>query len=66
MNVQAHMSYEDKPIQILDREERTLRNRVIPLVKVLWKNHDVEEAMWERKDDMRKQHPKLFWRMGEL
>ena len=38
------LSYEKQPIQILDREEKQLRNRKIPLVKVLWKNHSVEEA----------------------
>ncbi|KAE8713428.1 hypothetical protein F3Y22_tig00110210pilonHSYRG00154 [Hibiscus syriacus] len=30
------------------------------LVKVLWQNHKVEEATWERDEDKRKQFPHLF------
>ncbi|KAL5541756.1 hypothetical protein UlMin_009466 [Ulmus minor] len=50
IEVQEDLTYEEKPIQILDRKEKTLRNKVIPLVKVLWQNHKVEEATWERDD----------------
>ena len=31
-------------MQILDRREQVLRNKTIPLVKVLWRSHTVEEA----------------------
>ena len=37
-----------------------LRNKVIPLVKVLRKNHEREAATWEPKDLMRRQYPQLF------
>ena len=45
----------------MDRREKILRNKVIPLVKVLWKNHKIKEATWEREDDMRAQYPELFF-----
>ena len=54
------MTYEEKPVQILDREEKVLRNRTIPMVKVLWRNHKVEEATWEIESEMRKNYPYLF------
>ena len=38
------LSYEEQPVQILGREEKELRNKTISLVKVLWRNHLVEEA----------------------
>ena len=38
------LSYEEQPVQILGTEEKELRNKTISLVKVLWKNHLVEEA----------------------
>ncbi|XP_073276463.1 uncharacterized protein [Primulina huaijiensis] len=38
------MSYEKKPIQILDMQERRLRNKVIQMVKVKWLNHSEKEA----------------------
>ena len=44
------LSYEGQPVQILGREEKELRNKTISLVKVLWRNHLVEEATWERED----------------
>ena len=47
------LSYEEQPVQILGREEKELRNKTISLVKVLWRNHLVEEATWEREDQMR-------------
>ncbi|XP_060667188.1 uncharacterized protein LOC132799398 [Ziziphus jujuba] len=48
---------EFKLVQILGREEKRLRNKTIALVKVLWRNHLVEKATWEREDQMRSQHP---------
>ncbi|KAA0057160.1 pol protein [Cucumis melo var. makuwa] len=52
-------SYEEQPVEILAREVEMLRNRGISLVKVLWRNHGVEEATWEREEDMRSQYPEL-------
>ena len=60
IQVQEDLSYEEKPVKILAREEKTLRNKTIPLVKVLWRNRDVEEATWEREDDMKSRYPELF------
>ena len=51
-------------MQILGREEKELRNKTISLVKVLWRNHLVEEATWEREDQMRSQYPHLFQDTG--
>ena len=53
IEVHEDLTYEEKPVKILDRQDKRLRNKVIPLVKVLWKNHKIEEATWEREDDMR-------------
>ncbi|KAL5563735.1 hypothetical protein UlMin_033482 [Ulmus minor] len=44
IEVHEDLTYEEQPVQILDRKEKTLRNKAIPLVKVLWRNHKVEEA----------------------
>ncbi|KAL5575262.1 hypothetical protein UlMin_016961 [Ulmus minor] len=47
IEVHEDLTYEEQPVQILDQNEKTLRNKTIPLVKVLWQNHKVEEASWE-------------------
>ena len=58
------LSYEEQPVQILGREEKELRNKTISLVKVLWRNHLVEEATWEREEQMRSQYPHFFQHTG--
>ncbi|CAL9021294.1 unnamed protein product [Prunus brigantina] len=43
------LSYVEQPVQILDWKIQVLRYRDIPLVKVMCRNHAVEEATWEPK-----------------
>ena len=64
IELRDELSYEEQPVQILGREEKELRNKTISLVKVLWRNHLVEEATWEREDQMRSQYPHLFHDVG--
>ena len=33
-------------------------------IQVLWKNHIVEEASWEREDEMKSNYPELFVNEG--
>ncbi|XP_073049550.1 uncharacterized protein [Primulina eburnea] len=54
------LSYIERPIQILDRKDKQLRNKLIPLIKVQWNRHGVEEATWELEDKMRQKYPELF------
>ncbi|TYK22834.1 pol protein [Cucumis melo var. makuwa] len=60
LEIDENLSYTEQPIEVLAREVKMLRNREIPLVKVLWRNHRVEEATWEREDDMKACYPELF------
>ncbi|KAL4025982.1 hypothetical protein IC575_014388 [Cucumis melo] len=60
LEIDENLSYVEQPVEVLAREMKTLRNKEIPLVKVLWRNHRVEEATWEREDDMRSRYPDLF------
>ncbi|KAM6582370.1 hypothetical protein CsatB_009372 [Cannabis sativa] len=58
--LQTHLSYNEQPIKILDRKEKVLRNKTIPLVKVLWKSSKVEEATRELESQMRELYSELF------
>ncbi|KAL0420441.1 UNVERIFIED_CONTAM: hypothetical protein Slati_3067000 [Sesamum latifolium] len=60
VELEEDLSYQERPIRILDKKIQELHNRRIPLVKVLWQNHGVEEATWEREDELRRNHPGLF------
>ncbi|KAA0037676.1 pol protein [Cucumis melo var. makuwa] len=53
LQISENLSYEEQPVEILAREVKKLRSREISLVKVIWRNHGVEEATWEREEDMR-------------
>ena len=50
LTLNKNVSYEEKPIRILDHKEQVLRKKIILLVKVLWQHHGVEEATWELED----------------
>ncbi|KAA0046943.1 pol protein [Cucumis melo var. makuwa] len=52
LEIDENLSYTEQPVEVLARQVKMLRNREIPLVKVLWRNHRMEEATWEREDDM--------------
>ncbi|XP_038902290.1 uncharacterized protein LOC120088924 [Benincasa hispida] len=56
----GNLSYEERPMQILTREVKMLRNKKIALVKISWQNKQFEEATWEREDEMRTQYSELF------
>ncbi|XP_071923213.1 uncharacterized protein [Coffea arabica] len=60
------LTYEERPIQILDRKVKDLRNKQISLVKVLWKHHEVEKATWELEKDMQEKYPDLFTTKVEI
>ena len=54
------LTYEEYPVVIVDRQIRQLRTNEIPMVKVLWSNHTVEDCMWEIEAAMRDSCPYLF------
>ena len=60
LGVDENLSYEEVPIEILDRQVKRLRNREIATLKVLWRNHFVEGSTWEAEADMRSRYPHLF------
>ncbi|XP_030494773.2 uncharacterized protein LOC115710552 [Cannabis sativa] len=60
LELQPDLSYDEQPVQILDRKEKVLRSKTIALVKVLWRNSKVEEATWVLESDMRTQYLELF------
>ena len=60
IELKPDLTYEEEPVEILAREVKELRNKKIPLVKVLWINHKTKEATWESEERMRQQYPQLF------
>ncbi|XP_073137213.1 uncharacterized protein [Henckelia pumila] len=54
------LSYVKRPLRILDRKDKVLRNKSIPLVMVQWQRRGTEKASWELESRMRAEHPELF------
>ncbi|XP_059312870.1 uncharacterized protein LOC132064028 [Lycium ferocissimum] len=66
IDINEVLSYDKKPVQILDRQVRRLRTKDIASVKMLWWNHDTEEETWGVEGDMKKRYPHLFLMAGYL
>ncbi|WMV29495.1 hypothetical protein MTR67_022880 [Solanum verrucosum] len=60
IGIKDSLSYEDIPVQILDRHVRKLRTKEVASVKVLTRNMFIEEATWEAEEDTKKRYPHLF------
>ncbi|WMV37485.1 hypothetical protein MTR67_030870 [Solanum verrucosum] len=60
IGIKDNLSYEEVPVEILDRQVRKLRTKEVASVKVLWRNRFVEEASWEAEEDMKKRYPHIF------
>ncbi|KAF3640967.1 V-type proton ATPase catalytic subunit A [Capsicum annuum] len=60
IGISNSLSYEEVPIEILDWQVRRLWTKDVTSVKVLQRNHKVEEATWEAKEDTKFKYPFLF------
>ena len=57
MKLQSDLTYEEKPIRVLEDMERVTRSKIIKFYKVVWNNHSEQDAMWEREDYLREVYP---------
>ncbi|GJW89545.1 putative nucleotidyltransferase, ribonuclease H [Tanacetum coccineum] len=55
--IREDLSYTEEPESILDRQDRVMRNKTIPFVKILWRNHPEREATWETEESIRTSYP---------
>ena len=60
LDIEDDLTVEEAPIRIVDRQEKVLRGKSIPLVRVVWHHKGVEEETWERESSMRATYPALF------
>ena len=60
IQLDSDLTYEEKPVKILEFASRVTRSNVIKFCKVQWSHHTEDEATWEREEDLRKDHPHLF------
>ncbi|GJW23174.1 putative reverse transcriptase domain-containing protein [Tanacetum coccineum] len=54
------LNFVEKPIEIMDREVKQLKQSHIPIVKVRWNARRGPEYTWEREDQFKSKYPHLF------
>ncbi|KAK1550658.1 hypothetical protein Q3G72_022563 [Acer saccharum] len=62
--ISQDMTCEEHPLKILNLKQHVLRTRVFSFVKVQWRNHPIEEATWEREEEMKEKYHQLFETQG--
>jgi hypothetical protein len=65
LGIQEGLTYMEEPVKIVDKKEQVLRTKMISIVKVLWRNHGVEEASWEA-DVQIKLHSQWYEPLGRI
>ena len=60
LTIDEQLHFTEEPIEITDREIKTLKRSQIPLVRVRWNSRRGPEFTWEREDQMKCKYPQLF------
>ena len=60
IKIQSDLTYEERPIKVLEEMERVTRSKVTKFYKVVWNNHSEQDATWEREDYLREVYPSFY------
>ncbi|WVZ59366.1 hypothetical protein U9M48_009517 [Paspalum notatum var. saurae] len=57
VQIEPDLTYEARPIKILDQKQRSTRCNTVNFYKVQWSDHSEEEATWETEDYLQTKYP---------
>ncbi|GKA40067.1 hypothetical protein Tco_0732660, partial [Tanacetum coccineum] len=60
IKIDKTLRFVEEPVEIMDREVKSLKRSKIPIVKVRWNPKRGPEFTWEREDHMKARYPRLF------
>jgi hypothetical protein len=60
LDIGGDLTYNERPIKILDNIERVTCSKIIKICKVQWSHHTEDEATWEHEEELRADYPELF------
>ncbi|GJS17105.1 hypothetical protein Tco_0411577 [Tanacetum coccineum] len=60
IKVDKTLRFVEEPVEIMDREVKSLKHSRILIVKVRWNSKCCPEFTWEREDYMKSKYPQLF------
>ena len=61
VDIQKDLTFEERPVAIVDRRDQVLRSKTISLVKVRWQHHGINECTWEPESDIRDKYSDLYF-----
>ena len=60
IKLQSDLTYEEKPIQVLEEMERVTWRKVIKFYMVVWNNHGEQDATWQWVNYLREVYPAFY------
>jgi hypothetical protein len=61
IKLEYDLTYEEKPVHVIDTCERVTQSRVVKWYKVMWSNQGSEsDATWEREDYLREGYKEFY------
>jgi hypothetical protein len=60
LDLGGDLSYNERPIWILDTVEQVTRSKVIKMCKVQWSHQTDDKATWEHEEELQADYPKLL------
>ncbi|WVZ90043.1 hypothetical protein U9M48_036376 [Paspalum notatum var. saurae] len=57
VQIEPELTYEARPIKILDQKQRSTLRNTVNFYKVQWSDHSEEEATWETEEYLQTKHP---------
>jgi hypothetical protein len=65
LDVKKALSYQEYPDKILETSDGVMRNKRIKMFKVEWSHYILEEATWEREEELKAEFPSFFSDLSE-
>ena len=62
VKIQSDLTYEERPIRVLEIMERVTHSKVIKFYKVIWNNHSEQDATWETEGYLCEVYPGFYER----
>jgi hypothetical protein len=65
LDAKEDLSYQEYTIKILETSEGVTWNKRIKMCKVQWSHHTLEEATWEREEELKAEFPSFFFDLSK-
>ena len=61
IKLESDLTFEEKPVQVINTREWVTQSRVVKFYKVMWSNQGSEhDATWEREDYLREGYKEFY------